>query len=910
MAAATLFCLAMAATYLAGRAIAVLAIRESDRVVTRCVAFPIGFMTIALLVATGVGRFANSTVFTVVTVALVVGALLGLFLPGPSKGYLPWKGRLVLAGLGATAILLTLLNGERIWHSELTVPLIETIADGHTGQYLAAPHGVRSAHFGYYGPAAYFTWLLPSHATEIHGLFVSMFVTTNIVLLFGVFWKASRSALVAGIGAFSLAWGDFPAHTGFLFTGLETFAMDGRVTYQTAAFLCLYMVNNLLSQPSRRAAAGAAIALNAAILNDPAVGLILTAATGLALLWTLWRRQASRSFGAWIVGVGLAVFLAVGLVAGPLEGAFRLLQPASCEAALSWVTDTTFLFPSLNLVSTRGYGVAPLRPEFLLFMSPLAAFGLVAGIPYLLRRTSFGLGFDGGIVLYLTISAALAFIPVNQVILNFKALNVYSAQIIFHSHLAALGGLAAAGLLTRFRLLQNELRLSGRWMPMALVVTGAAALVGSTVSLLMYRDVFWSSLFIMESRPSRNDFRLANLNDVSHGMGIVAARMTSIDHTGDAYRQYLKISNREHPLSLVLADPSHIYETAELSRMIGAPILGPTQFMDNSFHDLSVFYKTFDVEILRDLGVDYVFIHAESSVPRDSSAFYWYHPWFRDFAGRNATARLELTRRLGEPALVGDYQFYRVPPRDRGKPPRPTVVFAGGNLDSMPREGLDTADVLLAHAPCHRSKAGFAHPDRVVVEDNAQLTLAAWRLLDQYEISLKGLLRVIEANAPALNRSGNVFYPTLLFSDSLDNSINGAAIGFSHPSGQVGPDQSANIRLAPLPMAVTAAPSSLLIYASIPHPSCGAGSLRVVGDDGRLLAEQAVTTTQPHAYQWIRLALPAGQHRPTIVAKGPPLDARYDTVPVCGLYVNKIAAVPDAVLGAELDEAAKLISKN
>src|SRR5512145_727936 len=249
-----------AALFLCGWAIMRGLLREEDLFVCMALALPASFLSISLLIAILDTFLPPLTYFPVVAIATGLGAATGAFaIVRPVFGggvlvrwSLPGRGTILVALFVVIALMITLNNANRMWHLELTIPSIDLIRAGHPPTFPGAPFGPRPVHFGYHAPLPFLAWLLPPQTVVLHQFAVAIFPTLNILLLLGAFWRVSRSLTHTGLAAFAVAWGDFPFRTGFLFAGLETFAMDGRVSYLTATYFAMHAVFVLLKEFNSR----------------------------------------------------------------------------------------------------------------------------------------------------------------------------------------------------------------------------------------------------------------------------------------------------------------------------------------------------------------------------------------------------------------------------------------------------------------------------------------------------------------------------------------------------------------------------------------------------------------------------------------------------------------------------------
>jgi hypothetical protein len=568
---------------------------------------------------------------------------------------------------------------------------------------------------------------------------------------------------------------------------------------------------------------------------------------------------------------------------------------------MSWISDFHLMFPEIGYFSTRDASMSPFGLRLLGAFSPLALFG-IPGLFFLAVRQTYRTGVERRFVWFILATELIGFVFLNQVILNFKVLNTYSIQIVFHSFLAFAGALAVATLILKCEFMARPVpgkvpgpatlasriaALPGRARSTFLVAAiGLLSFAASLFIFAAYKNVFWGVLYVRDAKPGWNVYRAITSSEIEDRFAFAASRLTrpAMDIYRDA-RRIIAEQTGGRPVRLLLVNPVSIYHTATLSTDLRQMVAGPTEFSDNTLYEFMLFGKTHDVRLLHRNRVDYVVVAEEA--PNVASA--GRYSSLADFIRDRDEQIVALTQLFGPPVRTGNLALFKAPAADAGETavPQPTAVFVGGNTSVLDARIAGRRRILLAHNPAHRQEAAFRSPDTVILGDGDLSGYAAWLLSEQYGLPMRRYLNVpIYEGARRANIKSPLF-PQTLFLDIVDYAQHQTAVSFTRPTGYVPTNTTFDWALT-----LPAGPERdyvLLMYASVPTRACGGGAIDVEQSPDR----SVVVPAEDHVYRWHALYL-------TRPEDGGPIRLRLsqsgngESFPPCALYVNEMVLAPKA----------------
>jgi len=925
--------------HMAGVAVIRHSLAERSRFVTWALAIPVGLCVLVLLVYPLTALLGFDVAVWCAVAGLVAAALSlapSILRRDRSFYYEPgigWVGIGLCALLSlvmlAFAVKAAMQNG--VWHNEANGPPVAALLAGQWPiNYNNTPFGAdRPGHSFHFVVAAVLAKLVPSiHFFAQHNITVALAPALNVAALFAVIWRLGRSHWLAFLCTFGFFFGDFALVKDLFNPSAAMFTMAIReFVYSLSAVVFLYVVAYDERPTHGRAALLAVVTASFVMLEDAIGTLTAVAVLGamglrfvVAPLWTAYRNNASYRSVLGLPGQGhLVTFtfchLVVSGVLGNLHRLVLTLSPssgvASCLGRTTFLTDITFLFPEIGWLNSVGFGLVPLRPDLLWKMAPLVTFGVLT-LPFVARQQSHSL------IRVFLFTVAMLTVTLNQLVLNTAVRLSHSQQAYWGSLLALLGGFALYHLLRRSAAIWRFVVgpygtspaavLSGParphvW-PLLAAAVGFLCVAGSAYTFATARFYYWQSIDIL---TETSDYRPVGWSDAARYLRRLAGQFNSAapDPLGDRLRAE---TPRGQVIRALLVNPASPYDANLLSSDSYTQIWGPGYWHDNSFHDIDLFLHTWDRAILDRYGLRLLMLR-EDDIGGDG-------PWpvtAVDYRRRQAEARAALAaadwaESLGEVRSRngGRFALYRVrPPAATPSESGPATIYVGGNTQGLSQLSGRDGPILLAHAPCHRVDEAFRQPERYAYWRSGPAEAAAWMLIDDWSVRWKKLLRVAEAEIPALRRPGEDFFPESLFLTTSEMAWQGKALDFAAFSAMVPVPSTARIDI---PFRHQGGGRSVLLaYAQTAISQCSPGFIRVLGNDGGPVSAAAIGNDD-NTYHWIALPFSHSEAADRVTVEFAASPTPSNRWPGCRLQINKLAVVPEPLYAEAVARAAAVPS--
>lgn len=448
--------------------------------------------------------------------------------------------------------------------------------------------------------------------------------------------------------------------------------------------------------------------------------------------------------------------------------------------------------------------------------------------------------------------------------------------------------------ISQLQLYLENRRVRHEWI---LLAVGAGGLLLSFLAFLFAYQPYFNPFSNRDGQTTE----FVSMSEVASGVGGYLSRLEPDRAPLPPVKEFLLGLRAEPPghriLLLNAFTPEQSWEIAGLA--------GRTTFaswayhVDNSQHDIEVFDKTLNAEVLRIHGIKYIYLqkkfHFYAALWPDESSFR--KKFERLSSGLRRQAYVKEIHDFGDVII---YELNEIPEPEESR----HVLFVGGNTHALERAPVDTDDtVLTAVDPLDRESDKFGSVDKVIFYRNDREDYAAWLVADEYDIRLEPFLNIRESVLGAFRKPEKSFYPqsTFWYRYTVLIGIKGWAAEFTRPLPLVLPGGEG---LVDTDMRLDSnGESMLLVYAMNERSGC-TGRVVVENSDHEKLGSVEIKNNG-EAFKWYPLPLKLGVNDVDVRVrlindKCQKLDNR--------IYVSRMASVPRAVYQQHLDQVDKQLA--
>jgi len=910
------------ATALAGRLVLDLLAPERSRMVSTVLAYPLG-QTALVLVFVSLSNFLGTrNAFWGAMGFLCIAVIVQLYRSLPRAGGFIRAGVMsihlpICVGLSLVSFAFLALNVGTggVWHAgDFLVPVVSRLING------AWPPTLPQVYFTKVnGIHLYYIATVVLHKMAVHS--VNLYYLNNIlaeflpcfqiVMLYAIGYSMTRSVLPATLFAVLFYFGDSAVNEP---QGVSSFAValtGARMNSYFSLFLVFYFYKRFCEDDSIRMEIIRLIMISASVLACDATGHILLGVFFLhqVIVWGHSRLKRGGQGSAALHRAARIAFLAgtylvVGLAVGSSDRLLAFFEPApSILSRTSFLSDIRILFPVMGYSGLLG-SFKTIRETF--FNLPMAARFFIVTSPYFLWRWR-----RNGLVQFCALLIAAMLLLFNQIILYMNGHLLYALGTVTVSLMCGLTGLFVGEFIIaewavvmpglRSAVLRKRVSACSKAIVICLGALCLAWSVGQ--SLLISKNSYFSFLY------KRDPNAAPAFVDGEYVRQSAAALTRYFQPKGDLFTEFESILSRYDPARsgrIVLLNPATGFSSSILSNETQREVMGmPPHWADNSYQDVAVFSRTLDAAFVRRYGIRFIFVQRPSEVYRaDTFPFVDSQAMTSDRFAR-ATQILDAAPWIAERHEVKNHILYVVNSAALAKvDPNPRTLFVGGKLTGLDAAGLAGAPVMAAHVPQHRVLPEFMEPDRIIFYGAGAEDLAAWRLADAYDISLRPFLNVLGFNIPKLRTAKHSLYPSVMgHIHSLSLGFKGHAVEYDRPLGIVPQGEMDEMKLR-FP-GWEGHDGVLMAYGNVWLPGSN-GTIGIKSSSGQVVGEMTFGGGSD-AFAWSFVRVPEASVRSglTLSLKGPQMGAPFGNF----MQISRLALVPASVFDDTLKRVNELLQR-
>jgi len=906
---------------LAGRLVLDLLAPERSRMVSAVLAYPFGQTVLVLVFVFLSNLLGTFYAFRGAMGLLGIAVLIQSYRALPRTAAFARAGAVsahlpICFGLFAVSFVFLALNVGTggIWHSgDFLVPVVSRLINGVWPPTLPQVYftKVNGIHLYYISTVVLYKMAVPSiNLFHLNGILAGFLPCFQIILLYAIGYSMTRSMLPAALFAILFYFGDFAVDEPQSVNSFAVSLTGARMNSYFSLFLVFYFYKRFCEDKRICTGILSIVMISASVLACDATGHMLLGVFFLHQI-VLWarslRKHDPQGFTARQRAARIALFVGVYLVVGLAVGSSdRLLaffeSAPSILSRTSFLGDVRFLFPVMGYSGLLG-SFKPVRETFLHL--PMAARFFIVTSPYFLWRWR-----RNGLVQFCVLLIAAMLLLFNQVILYMSGRLLYALGSMTVSLMCGLAGLFVgelvkaewAVLLPGLRSAMLKERLNA-YAKSSLIFLGTLCLIWSVgQSLLTGKNSYFSFLY------KRNPNGTPAFVDGEYLRQSATAFIKYLQPKDDLFAEFETILSRYDPDKhgrVVLLNPATGFSSSVLSDETQREVMGmPPHWADNSYQDVAVFSRTLDAAFVKRYGIRFIFVQRPSEVYRaDTFPFVDSQAMTSERFAR-ATQALDMAPWVAERHEVENHVLYVVDLAALANvSPIPRALFVGGKLTGLDVAGLAGTPVMAAHVPQHRALPEFMEPDRIIFYGAEAEDLAAWRLVDAYDISLRPFLNVLGFNIPKLRTSNHSLYPPVMgHVHSLSVGLKGQAVEYDCPFGIVPQGEMDEMALH-FP-GWEGHDGVLMAYGNVWLP----GSNGTVGvKSGDQVVGEMIFGGASDAFAWSFVRIPEASVRSglTLSLKGPQMGSPFGNF----MQISRLALVPESVFEDTLKSVNELLQR-